>query len=110
MTVTAATPIEVLGITGMDSPDETRQRGFLLGHNDQMDMVGHPTPAQQLGPTGGEVKQQELLVAAPVFVSQEDLLAVIAAMGDVMRHTRRHHPRLAGHWFDSTILSQIRIL
>jgi hypothetical protein len=36
-------------------------------------------------------------VEPPVFVEQEDLLAVVAALGDVMRDAVRHHPRLAGH-------------
>jgi hypothetical protein len=33
-----------------------------------------------------------------VLVGQEDLLAVVAALGDVMRRADRHHPRCACHF------------
>jgi hypothetical protein len=42
------------------------------------------------------MESQEVLVAAPVFVGQKDVLAIVAA-GDGMRYADRHHPRWAGH-------------
>ena len=81
----------------MDAPHEPRQRVFPTRNNDQMDVVRHPAPAEQLGLARLEMERKQLLVAAPVFVGQEDVLAVVAAVGDVMRHARRDHPRLAGH-------------
>ena len=56
-----------------------------------------PVSLQQVDLAGGELISQQSLVAAPVFVGQEDVLAVVAAVGDVMRYVHRHHPRLAGH-------------
>jgi hypothetical protein len=40
---------------------------------------------------------EKLEVGEAVFVDQEDILAVVASLGDVMRCADRHHPRLAGH-------------
>lgn len=89
MAVPAAAPVEILGIAGMDAPDEPRQRRLVLRHDDQMDVVRYPAPAQHLGPARSKMEQQKLLVAAPVFACQEDLLAIVAAMGDVMGRDRR---------------------
>ena len=76
-----------------------------------MDVVGHPAPAQQIGLAWAEMESQQMLVAAPVFVGQEDVLAIVAAVGDVMRCADRHHPRWAGHrvWLAS-ILSCLQML
>jgi hypothetical protein len=60
-------------------------------------VIGHPTPAEQLDRAGLELVAKQILVAAPVFVGQEDVLAIVAAVGDVMRYADRHQPRLAGH-------------
>ena len=76
----------------MHPPDQARKRIFPLRNGDQMDVVAHPTPAEQIDAAGREVKREQLLVAAPVFVGQEDVLAVVAAMGDGMRYADRHHP------------------
>ncbi len=45
------------------------------------------------------MQRKQLLIVAPVFVGQEDILAIVAAMGDVMRYIYRHHPRLTGRRF-----------
>jgi hypothetical protein len=81
----------------MDAPDEPRQRVVGLRHDNQVDVIRHPAPAEQIGLARTQMQSQEVLVAAPVFVGQEDILAIVAAVGDVMRHAGRHHPRWAGH-------------
>jgi hypothetical protein len=96
-TVAAAASVEVLGVGRVDTANEPRQRVLRLRNDDEVDVVRHPAPAEQLGLAGSEMESQELLVAAPVFVRQEDVLAVIAALGDVMRYANRHHSRWAGH-------------
>ena len=37
-------------------------------------------------------RSQSFDVEPPVFVEQEDILTVVASLGDVMRCTDRHHP------------------
>ena len=69
----------------MYAANEPRQRVVRVRDDDQVDVVGHPAPAEQIGLAGAEMETQEMLVAAPVFVGQEDVLAIVAAVGDVMR-------------------------
>ena len=97
MAVPAAAPVEVLRVAGMDAAYEPRQRVLATRHDDEMDVVGHPAPAEQFGLARREMESEQVLVAAPVFVGQEDVVAIVAAMGDVMRYVHRHHPRDAGH-------------
>jgi hypothetical protein len=64
-----------------------------------VDVVGHPAPAQQIGLAWAEMESQQMLVAAPVLFGQEDVLAIVAAVGDVMRCTDRDRAgRAAGDW------------
>jgi hypothetical protein len=89
--------MEGLRVPRMDAQDELCQRVGALWNGDQVDVIGHPTPAQQLNRARLELVAKQILVAAPVLVGQEDVLAIVAAVGDGMRHVDRHHPRLAGH-------------
>jgi hypothetical protein len=57
-----------------------------------VDVIGHPAPAEQVGLARTEVESQQLLVAAAVFVAQEDVLAIVAAVGDGMRGKRGQRP------------------
>jgi len=97
MPAPAIAPIELLRVLRMRPPDESGERIATPWQSDQMHVIGHPAPAQQRSSAGFELLEQDILVAAPVFVVQEDLLAVIAALSDVMRHAHRHHSRLARH-------------
>ncbi len=41
---------------------------------------------------------QDMADDSPIIgVGAEDCLAVVAALGDVMRYADRHHPRMEGH-------------
>jgi len=95
--------VEGLRIARMDLHDEPGEGIRQPRHGDEMDVIVHPAPTEEVDGTGGELGSQEVLVAAPVFVGQEDLLAIIAAMGDVMRDVDRDHPRLAGHEFGGMV-------
>ena len=98
MSATPIAPIELLRVLRVGSPDQSRQRIAPPRQRDQVDVIGHPAPAQQRDPAGLESLEQKSLVAEPVFVGQEDVPAVIAALSDVMRCLRlRRHSRLARH-------------
>jgi hypothetical protein len=60
-------------------------------------VVGHQAIAQQAHAVTASLEAEAVKIKPPVFVEQEDFLAVVAALGDVMRNALRHHPRLAGH-------------
>jgi len=45
---------------------------------------------------------EEIEVEEPIGVGMEYGLAVVAALGDVVRYVDRHDPRLAGHFLDGT--------
>jgi hypothetical protein len=62
-----------------------------------MSMTGHQAITQQAHPVTTSLKAKTVEVEPPAFVEQEDFLAVVAALGDVMRDAVRHHPCLAGH-------------
>jgi hypothetical protein len=62
-----------------------------------MNMIGQQAITQQPHAVATSLEAKAVEVEPPVFVEQEDLLAVVAALGDVMRDAVRHQPRLAGH-------------
>ena len=64
---------------------------------DQVDVIRLEAVAEDahavlacLEPQGGEVQD-------PIGVGAENRLAIVAALGDVMRYADRHPPRLARH-------------
>ena len=71
--VTAAVvpPIELLRIAGMCAHHKPRQRSLASRHGNQMHVVAHPTPAQQRDGAGIKALDQQFLVAAPVFLTDE---------------------------------------
>jgi hypothetical protein len=64
-----------------------------------MDVVGHEAPGPDGDLGGAAVLAQEVAVEAIVGVAEEGALAAVAALRDVMRHSRRdrsRHPCHAG--------------
>ena len=62
-----------------------------------MNMIRHQTPAQHRHLAACALDSQRFEITPAVIVIQENVLAVIASLGDVMRRGDRHHPRLSGH-------------
>jgi hypothetical protein len=56
-----------------------------------------PLFAQHAQPVALPVVGQSGQVEATIFVEQENVLAMIASLRDVVRHTGRHHAGLSGH-------------
>ena len=65
------------------------------GH--QMDLVRHQTPAEQSAIVALAFVAQGVKIAPAILVEQENILAVVASLGDVMRRAQRHHLRLSRH-------------
>ena len=100
--VTASFPlvIQVDRVFIMCAAQSAGQRTLVLGDGDQVDVVRHQAPAEhpQAVPLG--VMAQEREAGATIPVAEEDLLAVVAPLGDVVRDARRDHARDAWHCQD----------
>jgi len=67
------------------------------GHDDQMDVVRHEAVAQDLHLVPERVRSQQIEVKEAILVLKEDVLAVVAPLGDVVRDARRNHASLSWH-------------
>ena len=69
------------------------------GH--EVHVVRHQAPAEDGEAVLIALAAQEVEVEMPIGVGSEYGLAVVAALGDVMRYVDRHDPRTAGHCCDT---------
>ena len=60
-----------------------------------MHVIRHPAVAQHGQAVLLRFPTQRFDVESPIFVEQEDVLAVVAPLSDVMRKALRDHPDLA---------------
>jgi hypothetical protein len=86
----SASPVEsidVLGVELIRAFQGFGQRGFLAGRHDKMDVIGHQTVAvnDQIESLCGLGQKSQK--HPPVVIYEKDVLAVIAALGNVMRTT-----------------------
>ena len=56
-----------------------------------MNVMRHQAPAKQPGSVAGALLGQRLQILPPVFADHEDILSIIAPLGDVMRNGHRDH-------------------
>ena len=85
MTVSPVLLVEAHRIAPMGVPDRQGERHRVFRYGDQMDVVGHQAVAQNGQAVLLGFCAQSFDVEPPVFVEQEDVLAVVAPLGDVMR-------------------------
>ena len=60
-------------------------------HGPPMNVMRHQAPAKQPDSVAGAVFGQRLQILPPVFAGHEDILSIIAPLGDVMRNAHRDH-------------------
>jgi hypothetical protein len=89
--------VEAPGVRAVELPEGAGQTAGALGNGHQMDMIAHQAVTQQPHAVMARLLAQMIEVKPAILVYQEDLLPVVAALGDVMRDAVRHQPRLAGH-------------
>jgi len=70
-----------------------------------MNVIGHQTVAQQRQSAALRPAAEGLHVESTVVVEQENVLAVVAPLSNVMRYAHRHHARLSRH-LPASILSR----
>lgn len=73
------------------------QRVAVLGHQDQVDMVGHQHPAPHRDAMRGAVRSEQVAIGGVVGGREERPLPGVAALGDVVRDAGDHVARKSGH-------------
>jgi hypothetical protein len=73
------------------------ERGRLARDADQVDVIRHQAVAQQRHAVLLTLVAQSLDVGSPVFVDQEDVLAIVAPLGDVVRNALHDHTGHSRH-------------
>ena len=97
MAATLVAPVPLLGVFAVRAAQRDGEATELLRNRDQMDVVRHQTVAGDVEPSQLAVATQQIQVAGAVIVTGKDVLAVIAALRDVMGMTGKHQTRAAGH-------------
>ena len=92
-----AAPVEALSVARVTLAQGAGKRIGSLGNRHQMDVIRHQAIAEQRDAAAPRAFAQSFKIEAPVIVEQEDILAVVAPLCDVMRHARRHHPGHPSH-------------
>jgi len=78
----AAETVVSLGVSRVRSLHRSRQCFFPLGQRHQVDMIRHQTVAENAQAIAQAVFAESGQIESPVFVCQEDILAVVAPLGD----------------------------
>ncbi len=73
------------------------KRPGLGRHTDQVDVIGHQTVGENVKSALGGVVPKQTQVSAIVGPDEEDVLATIAALGNVVRDSGDYYTRDAGH-------------
>lgn len=87
-------PAGIIVVGEADGAGESVGRG---GGDDDVDVVGHEAIAEDVDVVGGGVLLEEFEVDFAVDVGEEDVLAVVAALGDVVRAVGDDDAGASGH-------------
>ena len=82
-TVTVA--IQFQGVLRVCLAERKCQRFRASGNHDKMNVIGHQAPSEDAYITAAGMLAKYLKIADTVLIGEEDILAVVAALGDVMR-------------------------
>ena len=97
--------IDVLGVELIRAFQGFGKQGFMAGRHDEMDVIRHQTVAvhHKLETLRGlsEKRQKD----PPVVIYEEDVLAIIAPLGNVMGTTRNDNSRCS--WHDAKLAGQV---
>ena len=86
-------PVEALRVARVALAEGAGKRIGPLGDRHQMNVIRHQAVAKQRNAVALRAFAESFEIETPVVVEQEDVLAIVAPLRDVMRHTRRHRPR-----------------
>src|SRR5580700_541286 len=98
MTAAGAVPaVEALRVVGLRAPHGPRQSCGFPRHGQQMGMIRHEAPAQDLQIFRGGASGEQIQVLGAILFREEDGLAIVPPRGNVKRNTRFDEPCLACH-------------
>ena len=89
--------VGVLGVKEVGSAQSASQRIGRAGDGDEVNMVAHQAITEDVKVVLAALVAQEFEVDAPVLIVQEHILAVIAALGDVVGDTGDNNTCDSGH-------------
>jgi len=89
--------VEVAGVIVVGKTDGAGEGAGGGGRGDDVDVVGHEAVAEDVDLVGGGVFLEEREVEGTVGIREEDVLAVVAALGDVVRAVGDDDAGAAGH-------------
>ena len=93
----SVSPVEALRVARVALAEGAGKRIVPLGDRNQMNVIRHQAVAKQRDAVALRAFAESFEIETPVVVEQEDVLAIVAPLRDVMRHTRRHHPGHPSH-------------
>ena len=93
----SVSPVEALRVARVALAEGAGKRIGPLGDRHQMNVIRHQAVAKQRDAVALRAFAESFEIETPVVVEQEDVLAIVAPLRDVMRHTRRHHPGHPSH-------------
>lgn len=99
MTALATPPIEIDCEVVVRTAQCLGERVFVSRQRDQVDTIRHQTIAEKIEIPALRVGPQQHQIQAPVGIGEEDFLAVIPPLRDVLRYAHRNHA--SGAWHDS---------
>jgi len=90
-------PVDVLGVPHVHRLEGGGQGIGLARHRHEMHVVRHKTIVPYLQSVGTRVVEHQEQIPPAIGVLEKDVLAPVAALRDVVRHIRDHHPCHARH-------------
>ena len=97
--VTASTveAVDVLAIQEMGSAHRLGQAVFAFWPGDQVNVIRHQAEAENLETEALAELLEGFQVEPPIVIGEEDIFAVIASLGDVVRDPRHNDPSDSWH-------------
>ena len=85
------------GIGAVDLGERGAQGIDMVGHHDQVDVVGHQDPAPHRHPVCGAVNLEQVAVSGIIRIAEEGLLSPVATLGDVVGNVGQDKAGKPGH-------------
>jgi hypothetical protein len=95
--------VDDAAITAVRFADGARQPVWPIGNEDQMDVVGHQALAPHRHAMFSAFHGQEIAIKLVIGVAEENRLAAIAALRDMMRQSGNDEAGDAGHTRDERV-------
>ena len=89
--------MDVASIGAMHGRERATQCVRVMGNKDQMHVVGHQHPSPDLDACCARVLGQKIAIETIVVIAEKRARPPVAALGDVVRDSRKHRSGKTGH-------------